>query len=413
MRSTPEFFNVQPVQMALETLFVYWTPRLRTERLDPRDALSRVLASPAYSPIDLPEFPRSTMDGYAVRAADTFGASQSLPAYLTCVGVVGMGTQANQQIEPGQTLEIHTGGMLPPGVDAVVMIERTQRISKNEIEILAPVAPGENVVQVGEDVAQNAPILPAGHALRPVDIGGLLAVGLTQVEVSALPRVGILSCGDELIEPESATMPGQIRDINAHVLAGLVSQAGGTPVIFGIARDTFEDYERHARTGFQDTDMLVMTAGSSVSTRDFTRDVVNSLGKPGVIQHGLAVKPGKPTILAVCDNRPVIGLPGNPVSAFIVARQIVVPVIKRLLGASPVFPATVQATLTANIASTTGRDDTVPVRLIHEGDRLIATPIFGKSNLIYTLVNANGLVQVPLNSNGVKAGTVVDVLLLD
>jgi molybdopterin molybdotransferase len=407
--STSEFFNIQPVDTALERLFSQWDVQPQTETLDPRQALGRVLAVPVTAPINLPEFRRSTMDGFAVRAADTFGASQSLPTLLTVVGQVVMGTRADLKIDLGQAAAIHTGGMLPPGADAVVMIEKTQAFDSQQIEVLAPVAPGENVLDIGEDVQQGAPILPSGHRLRPQDIGGLLAVGVLNVNVSARPRVGILSCGDEIIPPDATPVPGQVRDINAYTLAALVEQVGGQPNLLGIAPDTLADYAALAQVGMASSDMLVLTAGSSVSTRDLTREVVNRLGSPGVLQHGLAVKPGKPTLLALCDGKPVIGLPGNPVSALLVARQIVLPIIRRMLGAESPIASGVQATLTANIPSTTGRLDTVPVRLMMEGDALLAEPVFGKSNLIFTLINADGLVQVPLNSNGLAAGTVVVV----
>jgi molybdopterin molybdotransferase len=195
------------------------------------------------------------------------------------------------------------------------------------------------------------------------------------------------------------------------MLAALVHEVGGEPVVLGIARDQLEDFLPRAQAGFQDADILVVTAGSSVSARDLTAEVINGLGKPGVLQHGLAVKPGKPTILALCDNKPVVGLPGNPVSALLVAWQIVVPIIRRALGQAPVPIATVSATLAANIASTTGREDSVPVRLFERDATLYADPIFGKSNLIYTLVNADGLVHIPLNSNGLRMGTQVEVTL--
>jgi molybdopterin molybdotransferase len=411
MSSTSEFFNVQPVQAALETLFAHWAPQPRTELLDPRDALGRVLAVAPRSPMDLPAFTRSTMDGYAVQASDTFGASQSLPAYLTCIGSVMMGDQPDVEIGPGQAVEIHTGGMLPPGADAVVMVEQTQPLGGDEIEVLAPVAPGENVIQIGEDVAQGEEVLPSGHRIRPQDIGGLLAVGVLSVEVAVPPRVGILSCGDELIPPEQTPAPGQVRDINSQTLAALVQEGGGEAIMLGVASDTLGDFTIRAQAGFKDVDILAITAGSSVSARDLTHQVISGLGGPGVLQHGLAVKPGKPTILAVCQNKPVIGLPGNPVSALVVARQIVVPTIKRALGEKPQPKASLQATLAANIASTTGRMDTVPVRLVERDGVLIAEPVFGKSNLIYVLVKADGLIQVPLDSTGIKAGTVVEVTL--
>jgi molybdopterin molybdotransferase len=229
------------------------------------------------------------------------------------------------------------------------------------------------------------------------------------VEVAAPPRAAILSSGDELVPPEELPGPGQVRDINTYTLAALLQEAGAEVSLRGVARDSLNDLYARARSGLDEADMLVMTAGSSVGTRDLTREVISRLGQPGILQHGLAVKPGKPTILAVCDNKPVIGLPGNPVSAMLVARQIVVPLVKRALGEQPPRPATIKATLRANIASATGRDDTIPVRLLEENGTLVAEPVFGKSNLIYTLVEADGLVYVPLNSNGLKAGTIVDV----
>ncbi len=409
MTVTPEFFNVQTVQQTLALLFAHAPLRPMPETCPAAAALGRVLLAAPTSPADLPTFTRSTVDGYAVRAEDTFGASQSLPAYLTCVGTVPMGAAAAVTLQAGQTAAIHTGAMLPPGANAVVMVERTQTIDETEIEVLSPVAPGENLVQIGEDVRQGDKILPAGHRLRPQDIGGLLGVGIISVEVAAAPRIAIVGSGDELVPPDQIPAPGQIRDINSYTLAALMQAAGAQPRIMGIAADTPDALFALARAGLDQAEVLVMTAGSSVGTRDLTRDTINRLGQPGILQHGLAVKPGKPSIIAVCDGKPVIGLPGNPVSAFLVARQILLPVIRRLLGLQETRPVSVRAVLAANIPSTTGREDTVPVRLRDAGGETLAEPIFGKSNLIYTLVNADGLVTVPLNSNGLKAGSPVEV----
>ncbi len=405
-----EFFSVVPVAEALETLFDHITPLTETETIPTAKAAGRVLSSAPTSPVDLPSFVRSTMDGFAVRAADTFGASQSLPAYLTLAAPVKMGEKPTHTLQAGEASSIHTGGMLPDGADAVVMIERTQAVDETEIEVLAPVAPGENLVQVGEDVTEGAPVLPAGRRLRPQDIGGLLAVGVVEVEVVRRPRVAIMGSGDEIVPPGQTPEYGQIRDINSYTLAALFEQAGAEAEVLGIAADDYDAIAEKARTGFEGADVLVISAGSSVSTRDYTRDAIAALGEPGVLQHGLAVKPGKPAIIAACDGKPVIGLPGNPVSAMLVARQVVMPVLARLTGEQVRAVGARRATLTANIASTTGREDTVPVRLLGEGDDLKAEPIFGKSNLIYTLINADGLVSVPLNSNGLKAGAVVDVI---
>jgi molybdopterin molybdotransferase len=408
--TTHQFFTVKTVQQALDDLLPLITRFPPSQTIPSASARDRIVASAPHSPLDLPEFARSSMDGYAVIAADTFGATSSLPAYLTVTGVVPMGSRPDFRLQPGHAAEIYTGAMLPTGADAVVMIERTQALGDGEIEVMAPAAPGENVVQIGEDVAAGDAILPRGHRIRPQDIGGLLAVGITQIEVTARPRVALLSSGDELVQPEQTPAPGQIRDINAYVLASMFEGRGALASVAGIASDTFDDLYGRARAALDDADMLVLSAGSSVSVRDLTRDVINRLGTPGVIQHGLAVKPGKPTVLAVCDGKPVIGLPGNPVSAALVARQLVLPVIDHLLGAAPTRPSSIRATLTQNIASTTGREDSVPVRVITNADGTYgAEPVFGKSNLIYTLIQADGLVSIPLNSNGLRAGTEVTV----
>ena len=411
MSAKSTFFNLEVVQTALRNFLAQCPPLTRHETINTQMATGRVIARAPQSPMNLPNFVRSTMDGYAVIARDTFSASDALPAYLKTVGAVEMGTQPDMTLKSGETVEIHTGAMLPEGADAVVMIEQTQALDNGEVEILKPVAPGENLVQIGEDVRAGADVLPAGRRLRPQDIGGLLAVGITTVEVVASPRVGLLSCGDELIPPDQKPTIGQIRDINGAIIGAMLAQQGAETQHHGIARDTFDDFFAKARAALDQSDMLVMSAGSSVSVRDLTQDVIARLGAPGVIQHGLAVKPGKPTILALCDGKPVIGLPGNPVSAMSVARQVVLPLLAHLMGERVRPQGTIQAILTQNVASVTGREDSVPVRLRAQADGTYhAEPIFGKSNLIYTLVNADGLLLVPLNSGGFTADSTVEIL---
>lgn len=409
---SPEFFRVQPVDDALQLINDHWQPQADIEAIPTQSAINRITAEAIHAPVDMPSFRKSTVDGYAVIAKDTFGASQSLPAYLKLVGEILMGDDASRlSFGQHEALRIHTGGMVPDSADAVVMVEYTQSLDGDEIEVLKAVAPGENVIQVGEDVHDGEIILPHLHRIRPQDIGGLLAVGITGVKVLKHPRIGILSCGDELVEPSQIPTHGQIRDINAYTLASLVENAGGKPIQLGIAPDRLDAYIHYAEVGFKQADILVLTAGSSVSARDYTRDVINHLGQPGVLQHGLATKPGKPTILAVCDGKPVIGLPGNPVSALLVARQLLPALIARYLHQPTLQTPTTQATLSTNIASQTGREDWIPVRLIYHSDGSTgAEPIFGKSNLIYTLIQADGLVCIPINSGGLKAGTIVDVV---
>lgn len=412
MANSKIFFNVKSVEDALDALFVHLDRPLGTESIATVDALGRILANEPLSPTDLPTFDRSAMDGYAVRASDTFGASSSLPAYLDVIGHIKMGEIPDLVVGDGQAALIHTGAMIPEGADAVVMVENTQQVSDDEIEVLSPVANGENIIKLGEDVRKGSPALSKGHKIRPQDIGGLLAVGITRVDVMKPPRVAILSGGDELVEVESEPEIGQVRDINSYMLQALCQEVGAEAHRLGIASDTFDDLFGMANAGLSNADMLIMSAGSSVSVRDLTGDVINQLGEPGVIQHGLAVKPGKPTVLAACNGKPVIGLPGNPVSAMLVARQVILPVLKWLLGQKNSVRATVKATLTENVASTTGREDSIPVRLIEDKDTYQAEPIRGKSNLIYTLLRADGLITIPLNTNGYKAGTEVDIVLI-
>ena len=407
------FFRVRPLPSAMSELLERWQPRCRQETLATTAALGRTLAAAPTAPSDLPTFTRSSMDGYAVRAGDTFGASDSLPAYLRRVGRVAMGEVAAQTIARGECVEIATGAMLPPNADAVVMVEHTQTVGTDAIECLRAVAPGENVIQIGEDFARGDEVLPAGRRLRPQDIGALLALGIVEVAVSRTPRVHILSGGDELVAPEETPSPAQIRDINSHTLAALVTQAGGEARLFGITPDSQAEYAARARQAFAEADILVLTAGSSVSARDLTRQVISGLGTPGILQHGLAIKPGKPTILALCDGVPALGLPGNPVSALLVARETLLPLIARQLGAEAAIPGTRRARLTDGVASVSGRTDSVPVRLESDGEGgWSARPIFGKSNLIATLASADGLVMLDLDASGLPAGSEVEVVLL-
>lgn len=407
-----ELFTVLTPPEAWRKLRGHLQPQVVSERIPTQDALDRALAVPLAAPHDLPTFPRATVDGYAVRAADTYGASASLPAYLTVVGEVAMGRRAELHLNVGQAAVVHTGGMIPSGADAVVMVEHTQMVDEASLEVYRPVAVGENVIQVGEDVRAGEVLFPAGHRLRPQDIGGLMALGVTHVEVARRPRVAILSQGDEVVPPEAEPEPGQVRDVNSYTLAALTRRAGGEPLLkWGILPDRLEALQAAAREAHTQAEVVVFTAGSSVSVRDMTAQVIGGLGTPGILTHGVSVKPGKPTILAVCDGKPVFGLPGNPVSAMVIFQLFVAPTIALLMGAEVPPERNVSARLARNIASQTGREDYVPVRLEQRAGEVWAEPVFGKSNLIYTLVRADGLVRVPLDSNGLSEGETVEVRL--
>jgi molybdopterin molybdotransferase len=410
----PEFLELLPPTQAL-TLFFEAIPKTppQVEEVVTAEGLGRVCAADVVSAENLPAWPRSSVDGYALRAADTYGASEGLPAYVQVVGEVPMGGQPDFRITTGQTAMIHTGGMLPPGCDAVVMLEYTQIARPGEVEILRAAAALENVIQAGEDVKQGQVVLPAGKRLRPAEIGGLMALGITHLPVNVQPRVGILSSGDEVVYPDNRLMPGQVRDVNSYSLSALVQQEGGQALRYGIVPDRAEVLEAQLRTALTECDAVVITAGSSASSRDLTADVISRMGKPGVLVHGVNVKPGKPTILAVCDGKAVIGLPGNPVSALVIAGIFVSPLIRRLSGESQSrIPAQVSARLTVNLASQAGREDWIPVRLATIGDSLMAEPIFYKSNLIFSLAKAEGLVHIPADANGLEALALVQVQLL-
>ncbi len=405
----PEFLTLLPPHEARALLFSHLPSLSRASVIPTASALGRVTAEDVLAPHPLPAFPRTTVDGYAVRAQDTFGASDTLPGYLTLIGEVPMGAAPAMEILPGQCALIHTGGMLPPGADAVVMLEYTQPAGA-EVEVLRAVANGENILRVGEDVAQGQVVIPRGRLLRPAEIGGLMALGITRLLVADVVRVGILSSGDEVIPAEQQPAPGQVRDINAHSLGALVTRAGGQVIQYGILPDDFSALQAAAQTALQACDVVLITAGSSASTRDMTAQVIDSLGKPGVLTHGINTRPGNPTILGVCEGKAVIGLPGNPVSALVNGYLFVLPVLEHLQGIPGGAPrASVQATLTLNLPSQAGREDSQPVRLLPSAQGWLAEPIFGKSNLIFNLVAADGLLAIAPDATGLNAGQVVDV----
>ncbi len=414
-----EFLKLIPPTEALALLMQALSESVPGEDIvDVVQASGRVTTQDIRAPHSLPLFPRSSMDGYAVRASDTFGVSESMPGYLTIAGEVPMGAEPAFSLGSGQAAPIHTGGMLPRNADAVVMLEQSEPNQTGEISILRAVAPGENVILVGEDVREGQIVIPRGITIRPVEVGGCMALGITQLRVAKKPRIGIISSGDEVISPELKPDPGQVRDINSYSLAALVNEAGGEPVLFGITPDKREVIKKVAVKALTDCQAVVITAGSSASTRDMTADVIDSLGSPGVLVHGVNVRPGKPTILAVCDGKAVIGLPGNPVSALVIAGLFVVPVINKLLGVKVErLNKTCLARLALNIPSQAGREDWIAVKLTSlsdqggEDEEWQANPIFGKSNLIFSLAAADGLVRIPAEVTGLEAGERVQVTL--
>jgi molybdopterin molybdotransferase len=402
-----EFFATRTVAEALAG----FRPGRRTpaEPVPVASALHRVPAVPVTAPHALPGFARSTVDGYAVRAADTYGASEGLPGYLQVTGAVLMGAEPAITVGAGTAVGMPTGGVLPPGADAVVMVEYTQQVMPGTIEVVRPVAPGEGIVRADEDAAQGAELVPAGRPLRAQDLAMLAAAGVTAVSVHARPRVTVFSTGDEVVPPEVATLrPGQVRDATAVALSAMVAQAGGEPVQGGIVPDDPQALETALRAGLRASDLIVISAGSSVGVRDETAGVVGRLGPPGIWCHGLAIRPGKPTLLAECEGIPVIGLPGNPRSALVVFRLLGVPLVHLVGGCTmPPPEPSARARLARGLPSAAGRLDVVQVR-VRDG---VATPVFGPSALLSVLTAADGYVIIPEEATGLDAGTDVDVTI--
>ncbi len=383
-----------------------------TERVPLSAGLGRVLAADLVAEEDLPGFPRSTMDGYAVCARSTFGASPSAPALLTVTGAVEMGRPAREAVGPGQAVRILTGGMVPPGADAVVMVEHTEPVDETAIEVTRAVAPGENVIAADEDARRGDLLRRRGARLRPQDLGLGAALGVTELEVFLRPVVAVLSTGDEIVPAEATPGPGQVRDVNRHTLAGFVERAGGTALPLGIVRDDFDALLGAVREALAAADAVLLSGGSSVGARDLTLAVLEALPGTEVLFHGIAVRPGKPTILADAGGKALWGLPGHVASAMVVFHVLVRHQLERLAGARPEPPVRVPARLTRNVASVHGRRDFLRVRLEEEEGGLAAVPVPGKSGLLRTMARADGLVEIGRDVEGLEEGTPVFVELL-
>lgn len=388
--------------------------RLTTETVALAEALGRVCGSDIASPEDLPPLPRSSMDGFAVRAADTFGASDSIPAFLDVVGAVAMGQIPEVSVGRNQATAIPTGGFLPPGADAVVMVEYTSPAGEGAIEVSRPVTAGENCLAKAEDVARGEVVIPAGKRLSPPELGLLAGLGITEVPVYRRPRAVIISTGDEIVPVTAAPQPGRIRDINAHSLAALVSGAGGDPQGHPIIPDDPALLRAALERALAAADLVVLSGGSSVGERDHMVAVVASLPGAVVHAHGIAISPGKPTLVAAVGGTPVFGLPGHPVSALVVAQVFLAPFI-RYLGGEPLnrgpLGHRIRAVLAASVHSAQGREEYVRVRIESRQEQIIARPLFGKSGMLSTLVKADGFVVVSIHAEGIPAGETVDVIL--
>ena len=408
----PEFFKVVTPAQVFETLLGF--NRLIVETVPLDEALHRICGADIASPEDLPPLPRSTMDGYAVRAAATFGSSDSIPALLDVAGAVAMGQIPTVTIGPNQAVAIPTGGFLPQGADAVVMVEYTSLAGEGAIEISRPVTAGENVLGKAEDAARGDVVIPAGKRLLPQEIGLLAGLGITRVPVHRRPKAAVISTGDEIVSVTDTPPPGRIRDINAHSIAALVRAAGGEVEMFDPVPDDPALLRDVLNRALASADVVVLSGGSSVGERDHMLHVVSSLPGSVVHAHGIAISPGKPTLIASVGGKPVFGLPGHPVSALVVAQVFLAPFLLYLQGQElKRTPAgmRVRAVLASSVHSAQGREEYVRVKLEERQGLPGARPVFGKSGMLSTLVKADGFIVLPIHAEGLPAGETVDVFL--
>jgi molybdopterin molybdotransferase len=381
-----------------------------TERVPLLQSFDRVLAEEIRSAGDLPAFDRSTVDGYAVRAADTAGATSGSPAALALAGEVLMGEPAAVRVDPGEAVRIPTGGTLPEGADAVVMQEVVVRTDRT-VRVERPVSTGENVTLRGDDLRAGDLVLRPGSRLRPAAVGLLAGLNRADIEVYARPKVGLIMTGDELVSPGQMSRPGQVYDMNTYALSGYIEEDGGLPVPCGIVGDSLQRVIDLAQGVLRNADVAILSGGSSVGERDVVADAIAALGAPGIIVHGIAIRPGKPTILAVANGKPVFGLPGNVVSALVIYREFVRPVIEALAGlTAPVSRRTVRARMARTVVAR-DREDHVRVALGPRDGALWATPVPGGSAIMTSMVRADGVVIVPAHGSRAE-GSEVEVELL-
>lgn len=407
------FFKVLAPREALKVLLT--VNPVGTEEIPSVRARARVLADELRSAVDLPHFHRAAMDGYAVIAKDTFGASQSLPAYLKLAGVVEMGKEAAQPLTPGTAMRISTGGMMPPNADSVVMVEYTDETDAGLVEIHRGVSPWQNVIQIGDDIKKGELVFPRGRRLRAHDLGALTGVGIASIPVFKKPRIALISTGDEIVDVESEPRPGQVRNINQHSLAGLIEECGGELKDWGVVRDDRTALRDAIAGALEWSDLVLLSGGSSMGAKDIALETILSFPDAQFVFHGISIAPGKPTIFAKACGKPILGLPGYPVSALVIFDLFAAPLIRRLGGENPEalekFLRSVRAVLKTNVASQIGREDYVRVVLERSPAGLLAAPLPSKSGAIFTLVKADGMVRVDMNQDGLEQGEEVEVIL--
>ncbi|MEE8167753.1 MAG: gephyrin-like molybdotransferase Glp [Candidatus Hydrothermarchaeales archaeon] len=398
---TKEFRNVISIEEAEKRLYTYFKPSPKVEEVALEEALGRILGEDVVASLDVPPFDRASMDGYAVIASDTFYASEDKPVELELSGVIQAGESKEIVIKKGECIRIATGAPIPHGTDAVVMVEYTNS-SGDGVKVYSPVSPGEHIMRAGADIKQGTKVLEKGTVLSPRETGVLAALGINNVRVFKKPRVGIISTGSELVEPGKPLPSGKIYDVNARAISDAVRVNGCIAEFLDIARDEKTLTRTIKESNY---DVIITTGGTSVGAEDITYKVVEKLGR--LIAHGLAVKPGKPTMLGIIDGRPLVGLPGYPTSALIIFSILVAPMLRKMAGLPNKEPKKASAKLASRVYSAKGRFEYLPVKL--DGEKV--HPILKGSGAITSLAGAHGYVEIPRNVEILEEGSKVEVIL--
>lgn len=385
--------------------------KFEIEEVDILESLGRIVGENIYSSIDVPEFNRSTVDGYAIKSIDSHGAGDSIPSILNILGEVSMGEIATYIIESGQAVYVPTGGMIPENADGMIMIENTEKLDKNTLLIYKPISQGENIIYKGDDIHKGDLAIEKGREINPEVIGVLAALGISKVKVYKKPKFYIISTGDEIIDMDEKLTLGKIRDINAYALQGLIEELGGETVGKAIVKDDYQSLRSEVDKAIDISDIVLISGGSSVGARDYTHKVIDSLQGKGVFVHGVSIKPGKPTIMGEGRGKLIFGLPGHPVSSIIVFKAFVEWFINEKLGINKIKPR-INAIMDFNFPSSPGKTTYQMIRLIEKSGRYHAVPSFGKSGMISLLTQSQGYIILEAKEEGIYKGETREVYLL-
>ncbi|NLW21663.1 MAG: molybdopterin molybdotransferase MoeA [Tissierellia bacterium] len=406
------FFDVISVKEARERLMENFKAyQFETEEIPLLEATNRVLAEDVYSNIDVPEFNRSTVDGYAIKSKDSYGANESIPSLFNILGEVNMGEVPEYEVKTGEAVYVPTGGMIPEGADGMVMIEYTEKLDDQTLMVYRPISVNENMVLRGEDIGKGDLALRKGKRISPETMGVLAALGIGKVKVYRKPKFYIISTGDEIIDLDEELKLGKIRDINSYTLHSLITRLGGQVVGRAIVKDDYELLRGEVEKAVKISDIVLLSGGSSVGSRDYTHKVIDSFRGRGVFVHGISIKPGKPTIIGEGEGRLIVGLPGHPVSSIIVFKAIVEDYVNKKMGVVDFIPKT-KAIMDFNFPSSPGNETYQMVKLQEKDGKLYATPSFGKSGMITLLSNSDGYIIIKPHEEGVYKGEEREVYLL-